>query len=149
MDKKSFLASPSHLDESLCGVEEDPSDSPWRVPCSSPRSGRSRIKVGVLRTWGSMNFSPLINVNTSFRCVHLFQFLNVCDHNVSFPDSPRVQRISKEYTWQDFWAELMDSRQVLSRNRLIFHHRSKRNNRAFKWYSDSLPSDKRSVTFRR
>ena len=24
-----------------------------------------------------------------FRCVHLFQFLNVCDQNTSFPNSPR------------------------------------------------------------
>ena len=29
-------------------------------------------------------------------CVHLFQFLNVCDQSVSFPDSSRVQRTSKE-----------------------------------------------------
>ena len=65
-----------------------------------------------------------------FRCVHLFQVLNVCDQDVSFPDSPRVQRISEEYIWQDFWAELTQSRQVFSRKRVIFYHGSKRNNRA-------------------
>ena len=33
----------------------------------------------------------------NFWCVHLLQLFNVCDHNVSFPDSHRVQRISKLY----------------------------------------------------
>ena len=47
-----------------------------------------------------------------------------------------VQRISKEYTLQDFWAELMQSRQVFGRNKVTFNHRSKRNNRALKWYSE-------------
>ena len=71
-----------------------------------------------------------------------------------FPDSPRVWCITEEYTWQDFRAELMQSRQVFSRNRLIFFHRSKRNIWAIKWYSElpshkvSFPSDKRSWTFR-
>ena len=46
-----FLLSPSYHDESWRGVEEDPSDSPRRFPCSFPRSGRSRIEVDVLRTW--------------------------------------------------------------------------------------------------
>ena len=59
-----------HHDESRSGVEEDASDSFRRFPCSSPRSGRSRIKVDVLRTWsppesftfpsaiGNMKFPP-------------------------------------------------------------------------------------------
>ena len=50
MDQKSFLASPSYNDESRNGVEEDPSDSPGRFPCSSPQSGRSWIKVDVFRS---------------------------------------------------------------------------------------------------
>ena len=78
MDQKSFLASPSYHDESRSGAAEDPSDSPWRLSCSSPRSGLSRIKVDVLRTWsppesftvppaiGNMNFSPPMGVDTSF-----------------------------------------------------------------------------------
>ena len=69
--------------------------------------------------------------------VQIFQLLNVCDQDVSFPDSRHAQRISKEYTWQDFWAELMQSRQVFSRNKVIFHHRSKRNKRSFKWFDKS------------
>ena len=78
MDQKSFLASPSYHDESWRGVEQDPSDSLWRFPCSSPRSGRSRNKVDVLRTWspresftvpstiGNTNVSPFWSVDTSF-----------------------------------------------------------------------------------
>ena len=78
MDQKSFLASPSYHDESRNGVEEDPSDSSRRFPCSSPRSGRSRIKKDVLRTsslpesftvpsaTGNIQFSPPLGVNTSF-----------------------------------------------------------------------------------
>ena len=50
MDQKSFLPSPSYHDESRSGVEEDPSDSLGRFPCSSPQSGRSRIEVDVLGT---------------------------------------------------------------------------------------------------
>ena len=60
------------------GIEEDPSDSPGRFYFSSPRSGRSLIKVDVLRTWsppesftvpsaiGKIKLSPFIGVNTSF-----------------------------------------------------------------------------------
>ena len=44
------VASPSYNEESWSGVEEDPSDSPLRFPCSSHRSGLSPIKEDVLRT---------------------------------------------------------------------------------------------------
>ena len=58
--------------------------------------------------------------------LHLLQFFNVRDHNVSFPDSTRVQRITEKYTWQDFCSKLMLSRKVLRRNRVILDHCSKR-----------------------
>ena len=61
-----------------------------------------------------------------FWSVHLFQFFNLCDYNVSFPDSSRVQCIAEKYTWQDFCTELMQSRLVFCRNRVIFGHCSKR-----------------------
>ena len=41
IDQKSPLASPSYHDESCREVEEDPSDSPRRLSCSSPLSGLS------------------------------------------------------------------------------------------------------------
>ena len=80
MDQKSFLASAlSSVESSRCGVGEDnPSDSPWRISCSSRRSGRSLVKVGVLRrcelpkiltvpsATGNMKLSLLIGVDTSF-----------------------------------------------------------------------------------
>ena len=87
LDQKSFPASPSYNDKSWSWVEEDPSDSPWRFPCPSPRSGRSRIKVDVLRTWsppesftvpsaiGNLIFSPLVDVNTSF-ALSLFAWIS-------------------------------------------------------------------------
>ena len=152
MDQKSFLASPSYNDGSWSRVEED--DSLWRLPCSSPRSGRSQMKVAVLRTWsppesftvpsaiGNLNFSPLMGCEhflcieffcVDFRCVRLFQFLNVCDQDVSFPDSlPRATHVLAIYL-----ARLLDrtdaARHFSSRDRVIFDHRTKR---AIKWYSE-------------
>ena len=67
---------------------------------------------------------------------------------------PRATHIQIIYMAQDFWTDLMQSRQVFGRNRAIFYHRSKRNNRAIKWYSEPpsigcLPSDKRFWIVRR
>ena len=45
--------------------------------------------------------------------------------------------LSKENTWRHFWTELMQSRRVFGRSRVKIYHRSKRNNRAMKWYSES------------
>ena len=110
--QKSFFASSSSRVECssiLDGVYHS-SELPRRTSRSSPRSGRSRVNVDVLRrcplpkiltvpsaTW-KMKFPLLCGVNTSFalslsgvefRCVHLLQFFHVRDHNVSFPDSSR------------------------------------------------------------
>ena len=80
------------------------------------RSSSSPEIMTVPSAIGNMKVSPFIGVDTflyvepsgiEFRCVHLLQFFNVCDHYVSFPDSFRGQRISKEYTWQDFRTTLM------------------------------------------
>ena len=51
IDQKSFLAAASSRVESACRGfgEESPPDSLRRISCSSPRSGRSRIKVDGLR----------------------------------------------------------------------------------------------------
>ena len=145
---------------------EDPCNSPWRFLCSSPRSGRSQIsecsqnlissKVFLFRLWsGIQKYSPFLGVNTSyalrvsstdFWCVHLFKFLSVRDEDALFPYSPLVQRTSKEYAWQDFWTELMQSRQVFGRNVVIFDRRSKRNNWAIEWYSE--PPFKRCLPIR-
>ena len=72
-------------------------------------SGMSRIKVDVLRSCSlpkiltvpsasaNMNLSPFIGVNTSFAfslrawncdASISFQFFNVCNHHVSFPNLP-------------------------------------------------------------
>ena len=61
-----------------------------------------------------------------FRCVDLLQFFHVCDHNVSFPDSLRIQYETEEKTWQDFCAKLMQSRLVFRISSVIFDHCSKR-----------------------
>ena len=45
IDQKAPLASPSYHDESCRGVEEDTSDSPRRLSCSSPLPRLSRVKV--------------------------------------------------------------------------------------------------------
>ena len=56
MCQKSFLASPSYDNESWSGVEEDPSDFPWKLLCSSLLSGRSRVKVDVFGRFFSPNY---------------------------------------------------------------------------------------------
>ena len=56
--------------------------------------------------------------------------------DVSFPDSPRVQGISKEYLAKTLETELMQSRQVFSSRRMILFYRSKRTNRAITWNSE-------------
>ena len=122
-DKKSFLASAtSRVESSWRGVgEESPSDSPRRTTSSSPRSGRSLIEVDVLRRRSPPGVFDCsirdweFEVSTSIwrknflcvRCVHLLQFFNVCDHNVSFPDYTRVQCITEKYTWEDFWTKFV------------------------------------------
>ena len=47
---------------------------------------------------------------------HLLQLFNVCDQCVSFPDFPSIQDITEKYTWQDFWTNVMQSRQVVNRS---------------------------------
>ena len=95
----------------------------------------ARIKVDVLRRWSPpetlnvpsatgnkkiatihrrCHFLCIEPSGVEFWCVHLLQFFNVCDHIVSFPDSRRIQYITEEYACQDTWAELMQSRYVLS-----------------------------------
>ena len=76
----------------------------------------SRIKVDVLSSWsprtnfirpsatGNMNYPFLVKYYflcvesfcVDFRCVHLLQFLNVCNQYVTLPNSPRVQSVSEE-----------------------------------------------------
>ena len=134
--------------------EESPKDSPRRISCSSPRSGRSRMNVDVLKRrwcfdcsicdWEYKLFSflwrkHLFSIEPSgvdFRCVHLLQLFNVCYWSVCFPDSLRVQCTSEEYTWQDFWTKLMQCRLVFRRNRVIFDHCSKRYYWSVKWYPE-------------
>ena len=50
MDQKSFIASPASGNESW-GGGRDPSDSPRKPRWLSPRIGRCRIEVDVLRSW--------------------------------------------------------------------------------------------------
>ena len=155
MDQKSFLASPSYHDESRSGVEEDPSGSRWRrFPCSSPRSGRSRIEVDVLRMWspaesftvpsaiGKMNCSPLMGVNTSFALSlsALISDASICSNSAMsatnkspFQILTRAKRIQRRIQVR-LLDRKMQWRQVFGRKRVIFYHRSKRNNRAIKWF---------------
>ena len=96
-----------------------------------------RLGIRNVHHFGRRHFLCIESFSIDFRCVHLFKFLNVCDQDVSFPYSILAQRISKENIWQDFWIELMKSRQVSGRNKVIFCHRSKRSNQTIEWYSDT------------
>ena len=57
-------------------------------------------------------------------------------HYVYFPHFSGRQHISKEYTWQDFRTELMQSRKVFRRNSVIFGQFSKRDTWGVKRYSE-------------
>ena len=105
MDQKSFLASASSCVESAyCGDgEESPPDSPRRISCSPPRSGRSRIKVDGLRrrsppgvmtvpsAIGNMKNSPFIGVATSFE---LSLFALISDASICSNSSMSATRMS-------------------------------------------------------
>ena len=71
-----------------------------------------------------------------------------------FQFPPACNAYLKEFSWQDFRTELMQSRQVFGRNRAMFDHCSKRDNRSIKngipnrLSCGVFPSDKRSWMFR-
>ena len=118
---ENILASASSRAESSSREvgECNSSNSPRRFFCSSPRSGRSRFKVVVLRrcahpkiltvpsATGNMKFSLLCGVNTSFAwSLRAWSSDASISSNSSmsatkmppFQIPPRVQRISKEYS---------------------------------------------------
>ena len=85
-----------------------------------PLSGFSEFVIsdwqfcGAICYWEQDFFSPLWRqhffcIDSSrmdFWCVHVFQSLNVCDQNVSFPNSSRDHCIAEEYAWQDFLTKI-------------------------------------------
>ena len=129
------------------GVEEDPSDSPRRISCSYPLSGLSRIKVDVLRSWsppefltdpsatGNTKVSPFIGVDTS--CALSLRAWS-SDASIFCNSSMSATNMSpaEENIWKDFPAELMQSRQVFRRNRVMFDHCSKRYNWSAEVFSE-------------
>ena len=49
---------------------------------------------------------------------------------------PACNAFPRNFPGKTLGTELMQSRQVFNRNRVIFYHRSKQNNWAMKWYSE-------------
>ena len=150
-----FSASPSCHDESWRGAgEERPSDSPRRTSCSSPRSGHFLIKVlrlHLLQKFSLVHlrlgtlFFIFMGVNTSFALSLLARISDasicsnspmVCKWNVSFPATHRVWCISEEFSGRDLRTELMLSRYVFRRDRVIFDHCSKRYYWSVTWHSE-------------
>ena len=92
--QKSFPASASSsVESSWTGVgEESPSDSPRRTSWSSQTSVSSRDFECTIFDWEyeivtfhrRQHFLCIENSGVDVWCVHLLQFFNVCDHNVSF-----------------------------------------------------------------
>ena len=141
--------------------KSSPSDSPRKTSCSSPRSGRSLIKVGGVKRrsppknfhysicdWEHEKLSPFIGVHTSFAlslraCRVLMRPsppILPCSaiDTVSFPDSPCVQDV----TTGIYLARLLDQIDVISmsvfrRDRVIFDHCSKRYHWSVKGHSES------------
>ena len=127
--RKSLLASSSSRVESSWSLvgECNSSDLPWRISCSSPRSGRSRVKVDVLRrcshpkiltvpsATGNVKF-PLHGVNTSF-ALSLLAWTpdaSICSNSsmsatVMSPFQMLPAYKTEECSWQDFepnWCRL-------------------------------------------
>ena len=145
-DTSSFLIIPCWV-VLKWGWKYNSSDFPWRISRSSPRSRRSRVKVDILRRCSPHRFW-LFHLRREIWIFHFFAALrlplhgafwrwvhmrpsppflhNVCDHNVSFPDSHRVQNITEKCTWQDVCSKLMQSRLIFRRNKVIFEHCAKR-----------------------
>ena len=125
MDQKSFLAY-HHATTSLeVGLKKIRLILLEDYLGSTSRSGRSRVKVDVLRTCsppesfnfpsaiGNINFSPLMGFNTSFALSLLAWSSDAsicCDHNVSFPDSPLHTMHNR---WKNL-ARLLDQIDVVS-----------------------------------
>ena len=151
---KNHLSLHQHLEVSLEVVEVETlliflENFFWHCP----RIGCSRIKVDVLSSWsppgslirpsaaGKIN-SPFFgkyhlfcieSFRVDFRCVHRFQLLNVCNHYVTLPNSPRVQSVSEEQSRLDFLSKLMDSWLVLCSKRVILNQWTKWNDWSIKW----------------
>ena len=73
----------------------------------------------------------------NFWCIHIFQFLNICNQNIFFPNSPRDQCKTPRYSRQNFFTKLMEPWLVFRRNRTILNHGTKRNHCSFAWFSKS------------
>ena len=81
---------------------------------------------------GNMEFTPF----AALTCVHLLQFFNVCDHNVSFPDSPpRVMR-NREACLTRLLFQTGEVSIGLSQIRVIFDHCFKRYHWSVRWHSE-------------
>ena len=177
IDQKSFQASTS----SFVSVGWDLSECPWSSSLrSSLLSVCSRLRVGSRNSWslpdnftvpsanGNIECSLLCGVITAFAFTlrawisdasKIFQLLNVCNHNISFPNSPCDQYISEEYSRYNFLTELVEPGLVSRRNRMIFNC-TKRHYWSFEWFSESpfvkcfpiwqevLQNSQVSVTFR-
>ena len=110
---------------SWCWVgEESPSDSPWRIYCSSPRGKwivtshwRQHFLCIDLRAWIS---DASICSNSSMSAINASPF--------QIP--PACNAYTRKKTWQDFWTE------VFRRNWVMFDHWSKRYNWSVKWCSE-------------
>ena len=70
---------------------------------------------------------------------HHFGALTLPSHWVSawISDASILSNSSEEYSSEDFLAELMQSRRVFGRNRVILDHRTKRNYWSFERFAES------------
>ena len=71
----------------------------------------AKTEYEIFTVHGREHFFCIESFGVNFRCVNLFQFLNVYDQDVSFPDSDRVQRISNGI----FLAGLLDRSEAVAK----------------------------------
>ena len=156
IDQKSFRASPAFGNESWGGCG-DPSDSPRRCSCSSPRFRRSRNKV--FSDPDLLQIILLYHLRSGMWTFHQCWALSPLSHRIffawisdasipsnssmsptkvsRFQISPREQGVAEEYSRENFLTKLVESWLVFRGNRVLFNHRTKWNLWSFKRFSKS------------
>ena len=87
-----------------------------------------RLEIWIFHFGAKYHLFRIESFWVDFRCVHRFQHLNVCNHYVTLPNSPRVQGVSKEQSSKTFY-------QIVRTDKVILNQWTKRNDWSFPRFS--------------
>ena len=135
--------------------------SPFQIPPANSACPRNIPGTTVLPNWWSLDWSfAVLGVEHSSKiyywCVHLFQFFDIRNQNISFPKfPPAIHAYPRNIPGKTLLPKLMMPGLVSCRNRKIFNHCPTMNCWTLKMVSriafhvEFFPSARRSWTFRR